>query len=138
LDLAIKLSREDIKKLLVDHAQRYAEQEKLTNWLASIGMIEYEEVFQKAGFDDLDFLAQHGMSELDLDAMGIKKPGHRLKLQKLYMLKEFLEKLKPKVQEPEDEDEDDDEEEEEEEEAEEEEDEEVEENDEDSDQDEDD
>ncbi len=110
MDIAIKLSREDIKKLLVDHAQRYAEQEKLTNWLASIGMIEYEEAFQKPGFDDLDFLAQHGMSESDLDIMSIKKPGHRLKLQKLYMLKEFLDQLRPQVEEPEEEDEEEEEE----------------------------
>lgn len=59
-------------------------------WLAAIGLIEYSDQFVASGCDDLPFLAAHGLSEAALDAMKIDRPGHRLKLQQLYRLGEFL------------------------------------------------
>lgn len=59
-------------------------------WLAAIGLIEYLDQFVVSGFDDLPFLAAHGLNETALDAMKIDRPGHRLKLLQLYRLDEFL------------------------------------------------
>lgn len=63
---------------------------QLGEWLAAIGLIEYLDQFVVSGFDDLPFLAAHGLSETALDAMKIDRPGHRLKLLQLYRLDEFL------------------------------------------------
>ncbi|KAE9023723.1 hypothetical protein PR003_g11630 [Phytophthora rubi] len=91
VDLAAELGLDDLKSLLVDHATRASGRAQLTSWLASIGLVEYAFTFFGEGFEDANFLlGTGGLDDKTLDAMNIKKAGHRAKLQSLYQLKEFL------------------------------------------------
>lgn len=91
VDLATELERDDLKSLLVDHATRASGRAQLASWLASIGLVEYAPTFFDEGFDDANFLlGTGGLDVKTLDAMNIKKAGHRAKLQSLYQLKDFL------------------------------------------------
>jgi hypothetical protein len=47
-------------------------------WLASIGLSQYGESFEKEGYDDLAVIKD--LNESDLDAIGVKLAGHRKKL----------------------------------------------------------
>lgn len=71
-------------------------------------MVEYAPHLHDAGFDDAAFLLANGLSEAALDAMKIEKPGHRMKLQSLYQLRESIPELNGDSEE-EDDDEDDEE-----------------------------
>ena len=42
------------------------------------------------GWDDIDFIADAGFSERDLDALGIRKVGHKRKLMSKYRINEFV------------------------------------------------
>ncbi|KAJ0405169.1 hypothetical protein P43SY_001374 [Pythium insidiosum] len=95
-ELAKRLGHSEISQLLLDHEKRTRSKELLGDWLASIGMIEYAPHLHAAGFDDARFLLLHGLSDATLDAMKIDKPGHRVKLQSLYQLKEFLQVEDPR------------------------------------------
>ncbi|TMW69841.1 hypothetical protein Poli38472_001997 [Pythium oligandrum] len=89
-ELAKRLGHVEISQVLQDHEQRAQNKEQLGNWLASIGMVEYAPQFEEAGFEDVHFLLANGLTDSVLDRMKIEKPGHRMKLQSLYQLKEFL------------------------------------------------
>jgi hypothetical protein len=96
----------------------------LLSWLASLGLAHFYTAFLDAGFDDLLFLVDaNGLSEEDLDAIGVHVPGQRRKLACLYGAAAFLprpveakpaEEEKPREEEEEEEEEEDEEEEEEE------------------------
>lgn len=91
LELAKQLQLASIETLLIDHATRAAGQKEVSNWLASIGLVQYAPMLFDEGYDDINFLlATGGLDEKTLNAMHIPKAGHRAKLQTLYQLKEFL------------------------------------------------
>ncbi|KAF4043571.1 SAM domain (Sterile alpha motif) [Phytophthora infestans] len=91
VEIAEELEFYDVRAALVDYATRAAGRTQLSSWLASIGLVEYAQSFFDEGFDDATFLLATGdLDDKTLDAMHIKKAGHRAKLQKLYQLKEFL------------------------------------------------
>ncbi|KAF1327723.1 putative Dna directed RNA polymerase i, partial [Globisporangium splendens] len=90
LDIANELGHTEIAQLLVDHMQKDAGREQIGNWLANIGLVEYAANFHAASVDDARFLLSTGLSDSILDTMQITKPGHRMKLQSLYQLKESI------------------------------------------------
>jgi hypothetical protein len=83
---------------------------KFKEWLNHLGGGEYAAKFIEAGYD-LPFIAQHGVTDQDLDCVGIPKSkmGLRRKIAQLHELSQFYD-----VDEEEEEEEDDEEEEEEE------------------------
>ena len=60
------------------------------NWLISLGAGEYASGFIEAGYD-LPFVAKHGLSDKDLDCVGIpnSKMGLRRKISELHQLERF-------------------------------------------------
>jgi len=44
----------------------------------------------KQGFDDIDFIARVGLSDTDLDAIGVQLAGHRKKLSTLYLVEGYV------------------------------------------------
>lgn len=72
-------------------------------WLRSVGAGAYISSFFKAGYD-LGFIAKQGLTEADMDCIGIPKEqlGVRRKLESLHNIKEYF-----KDEEESDEDEDD-------------------------------
>ncbi|KDO21843.1 hypothetical protein SPRG_12344 [Saprolegnia parasitica CBS 223.65] len=59
-------------------------------WLRAIGLEMYISLFDAAGYDDLGFIKDHGLSMEDLAAIGISKRGHLAKLSGLYQLDDVL------------------------------------------------
>lgn len=78
---------------------------KFKEWLTYIGGGEYVRKFLDAGYD-LAFIAQHGLSEPDLDCVGVpaSKMGLRRKMMNLHGLDKFF---TPEADEEEDEEEED-------------------------------
>jgi serine/threonine protein kinase len=56
------------------------EENELSLWLKNIGLEEYEKNFVENGFDDFDFLKKYGLTNQNLDEIGIELPGHRRKI----------------------------------------------------------
>lgn len=101
-----ELGLSEISQVLIDHVQKESGKEQISNWLASIGLVEYAPHFHDAGFDDAAFLLANGLSEAALDSMKIEKPGHRMKLQSLYQLRGSIPQLDSDNEDDEDSDED--------------------------------
>lgn len=91
--MATELGLVETSQVLTDRLAKAAGTEQIGNWLARIGMVEYAPSFHAAGFDDARFLLTTGLSDAALDAMNVVKPGHRAKLQSLYLLRETLPSL---------------------------------------------
>ena len=69
----------------------YTEKTTIHDWLESIKMGQYSDMFSKAGYSHLDELAKH--DELDLNEIGIKLIGHKNKIRKsLREVKKTLDK----------------------------------------------
>lgn len=51
---------------------------------------EYLQTLVSAGFDDLEWIAEHGLTDADLTAIGVTKVGHRRKLSSLHRIQEFI------------------------------------------------
>jgi hypothetical protein len=62
---------------------------RLRDWLHAVGLGSYYNAFLAQGFDDIDFLATAGLTEADLDAVGVALAGHRSKLLQVYRIHEF-------------------------------------------------
>ncbi|RHZ23333.1 hypothetical protein DYB37_006060 [Aphanomyces astaci] len=62
------------------------------DWLASIGLGQYAHAFVQAGFDDVNFLHENGLTTEDVVALGVVKRGHQLKLKRLYQIDRFIHK----------------------------------------------
>jgi len=62
---------------------------RLRDWLHAIGLAAYYNGFLAQGFDDIDFLSSAGLTEGDLDAVGVVLAGHRSKLLQVYRIHEF-------------------------------------------------
>eukprot|EP01080_Neovahlkampfia_damariscottae_P006925 gene6925-11088_t len=52
----------------------------LKSFLKEIGMSEYEKNFIENGYDDFEFLREYGLTNQNLEEIGIELPGHRRKL----------------------------------------------------------
>lgn len=53
-------------------------------WLQKIGLDEYALGFERNGYDNVEFIRQHGLNGNDLNAIGVDKLGHRKILGSLY------------------------------------------------------
>ena len=79
-------SNEDIReRLLQAHASESTDNQEggagsIRRWLAHIELEMYAPMFLSQGYDDLDVIDVDGISDTDLDHIGIEKPGHRKKL----------------------------------------------------------
>lgn len=64
---------------------------KFREWLSSLGAGSYINPFLQSGYD-LQFIAQHGLQDDDLDAIGIPltQMGIRKKLKLLHRISEFI------------------------------------------------
>lgn len=84
LDLAEMAGFDDAATLLKRQAMGgeagAARRKALGGWLGSLGCEEYLGRFLRAGYDDLPFMASQGLTEADLDCVGV--PGERLGLRK--------------------------------------------------------
>lgn len=69
-----------------------ANMKALIPWLEALGCIEFLSRFLTAGYDDLAFMASHGLTEADLDCIGVphEKLGLRKKLLAMHAVREFL------------------------------------------------
>ena len=54
-----------------------AAQARLRNWLTHLGLQYAYGAFLEQGFDDIEFLSQSGLTDTDLDSIGVKLAGHR-------------------------------------------------------------
>jgi len=58
-----------------------AKQQLLRTWLEMVVHLpQYFELFVEAGYEDLSYLQNMKMTELDLQQIGVEKPGHRHKI----------------------------------------------------------
>ena len=76
-------SNEDIReRLLQAHASESTDNRDggIRRWLSHIGLEKYAPNFLSQGYDDLDVIDVDGISDTDLNHIGIQKPGHRKKL----------------------------------------------------------
>lgn len=65
----------------------------LSSWLESLGCEEFLGRFLRTGYDDLAFMASHGLTEADLDCVGVpgEKLGLRKKLLAMHDVERYLE-----------------------------------------------
>ena len=63
---------------------------RLCEWLAHLSMLYALPAFIATGYDDVDFIASAGLTEADVDALGVVAPGHRRKLLCLYAISSFV------------------------------------------------
>lgn len=69
-----------------------ARRKAIGSWLRSLGCEEFLGRFLRAGYDDLSFMATHGITEADLDCVGVprEKLGLRKKLLAMHGIDMFL------------------------------------------------
>ena len=69
-----------------------ARRKAIGSWLRSLGCEEFLGRFLRAGYDDLSFMASHGITEADLDCVGVPrdKLGLRKKLLAMHGIDVFL------------------------------------------------
>lgn len=65
---------------------------RLKGWLDAIGLGQYFPAFLAQGFDDVDFLAEVGLTADDMAACNVQLAGHRKKLSSLYEITPWLAK----------------------------------------------
>ncbi len=83
--------------------------ERLRAWLAKLGGEKFLPDFVLKGYDDIDFLAENGLNEADLDKIGVDgPPGLRKKLLGKWKISEYATGADEEEEEEEEEDEDDD------------------------------
>lgn len=104
LDLAIMASFPDAASLLRRRAvggEAAANRKKAFGaWLEALGCEDFLGRFLRAGYDDLPFLVSHGLTDADLDCVGIprEKLGLRKKLLVMYGVEKFLNKIGGEVE----------------------------------------
>jgi Ankyrin repeats (3 copies)/SAM domain (Sterile alpha motif)/Ankyrin repeats (many copies) len=92
LNLATALQQSSTEALLKLATQREAGRGPVKAWLQALGADKYVQGFLRAGYDDLAFLAKHGLTAEDLDCIGVpmSQLGLRRKLTALHNVAEFL------------------------------------------------
>jgi len=78
-------ANQDIReRLLQAHASEGTEDNSegigIRRWLSHIELERYAPMFLSQGYDDLDVIDVDGISDDDLNYIGVQKPGHRKKL----------------------------------------------------------
>jgi ankyrin repeat protein len=92
LNLATALQQTSTEALLKLATQREAGRGPVKAWLQALGADKYVQGFLRAGYDDLAFLAKHGLTAEDLDCIGVpmSQLGLRRKLAALHNVAEYL------------------------------------------------
>lgn len=98
VDLAEMAGFDDAAALLKSRASAeeardgVARRKAIGSWLRSLGCEEFLGRFLRAGYDDLSFMASHGITEADLDCVGVprEKLGLRKKLLAMHGIVLFL------------------------------------------------
>lgn len=96
LDVADMAGFEDIVSMLRGRAlggsTRAARRTALSSWLKAMGCEELLGRFLTSGYDDLSFMAIHGLTEADLDCIGVShdKLGLRKKLLAMHGVEDFV------------------------------------------------
>lgn len=62
---------------------------RLRDWLTSLSMLYVLPSLVASGYDDIDFIASVGLSDADIDNLGVTAPGHRRKLLHLYGIDKY-------------------------------------------------
>ena len=99
LDMAEMAGFGDAAALLKKRAVRgeagAAKRRALLSWLEALDCEEFLGRFLRAGYDDLPFLASHGLTEADLDCIGVpgEKLGLRKKLLAMHGVEQFLDRV---------------------------------------------
>jgi len=92
IDIATALGFEDIVDIIASKSKSENDPSlpKFRQWLCQLGAGEYVHRFIDAGYD-LPFLAKHGLTDQDLDCVGIpmSKLGLRRKIIALHQLGDF-------------------------------------------------
>jgi len=73
---------------------------RLRDWLTSLSMLYALPALVTHGYDDSDLIAAVGLSEADIDNLGLTAPGHRRKLLHLYNIDRFTAPRRPPVASP--------------------------------------
>lgn len=98
LDMADMAGFGDAAALLRKRAVRgeagAAKRRALVSWLEALDCEEFLGRFLRAGYDDLPFMASHGLTEADLDCVGVptEKLGLRKKLLAMHGVEQFLDR----------------------------------------------
>ncbi|CAM9354454.1 unnamed protein product [Scytosiphon promiscuus] len=98
LDMATMAGYDDAAALLKSRAaagqarDRAGKRKALASWLGVLGCEDFLGRFLRAGYDDLEFMASQGMTEEDLDCVGVprEKLGLRKKLLAMHGVERFL------------------------------------------------
>lgn len=96
LNIAEMAGHQDAVALLERRAlggeTKAARRQALGSWLQELGCEEFLARFLRAGYDDLHFMASQGLSETDLDCVGVpgEKLGLRKKLLVMHNVEQFL------------------------------------------------
>ena len=88
-ELAEEGRQPQVAEYLAEVSQGRTSCARLRDWLHAIGLGAYYNAFLAQGFDDIDFLASAGLTEVDLDAVGVVLAGHRSKLLQVYRIHDF-------------------------------------------------
>lgn len=99
LDMATMAGFDDAAALLrgrtaAGEAGRWAAKRRaLASWLGALGCEEFLGRFLRAGYDDLEFMASQGLTEADMDCVGVPRErlGLRKKLLAMHGVDKFLE-----------------------------------------------
>jgi hypothetical protein len=70
----------DLNKDFEEQKEDYIKHTDLYEWLKEINLLQYYNNFEEQGFDSLAFVIKHGLSDNDLNAMQILKPGHKKRI----------------------------------------------------------
>lgn len=89
LDLASEGRQAAVAQFLAAAGSTRSATARLKDWLHAIRLGGYFNAFLAQGFDDVDFIATSGLTQADLDAVGVTLAGHRSKLLQVYRISEF-------------------------------------------------
>lgn len=91
-----------LKKRTLGGEAGVARRKAVGSWLEALGCEEFLARFLRAGYDDLSFIASQGLTEADLDCVGVpgEKLGLRKKLLAMHGVEQFLEAAGEEEEEP--------------------------------------
>lgn len=96
LEMAGMAGFEDVRAMLARHTLGgevgTMRRRALASWLEALGCKEFMGGFLSAGYDDVVFMAKHGLTDADLDCIGVPrgKLGLRKKLLAMHAVDDFI------------------------------------------------
>ena len=95
LEMAIHQRHDDIVALIRGSGTSHISEDHpsvagLKKWLELIGCGEHMGSFLAAGYEDVEFIKSSGLDDDDLDAIGVRKLGHRKRLKVLFKIDEVV------------------------------------------------